>query len=263
MLVALRLTDPEPKLVEATLPLLEIRVALRAVGGLLSVGDGPVAILLRLVLVVKELRNQASSSGAASGEAVWTLVPLVLKVKLEVRLQILEWADEVISSLILLIPLNTGTDAALAVVLLMTSVNGTVASVVPLYIIVTDGHMLSAGIGPPYLGKQYCSNVDAADAVVKELFVIALLPLKRELTANGRRRLVIAKCYWVVAGFRQDSGWLKYLWPIGMLTLPLESVSSGLRVQCPTCLDHLLTVSQDVDHGARAGLSNDHGEVMH
>jgi hypothetical protein len=70
MLVALRLTDPEPKLVEATLPLLEIRVALRAVGGLLSVGDGPVAILLRLVLVVKELRNQASSSGAASGEAV-------------------------------------------------------------------------------------------------------------------------------------------------------------------------------------------------
>lgn len=37
---------------------------------------------------------------------------------------------------------------------LMVNVIGVVVSVMPLYIIVTDGHMLSAEIGPPYLGKQ-------------------------------------------------------------------------------------------------------------
>jgi hypothetical protein len=67
----------------------------------------------------------------------------------------------------------------LAVVLLMKSVKGTVASAVPLYIIVADGHVLFAVIGPPYLGKQYCSIVETAYDVIEELFIKALLPLKR------------------------------------------------------------------------------------
>jgi hypothetical protein len=70
ILFALRLTDSKSRLVEALLPLLEIKVALKTVGVLLSVGDGPVAILLRLALVLKELRNEAPSSGPAPGKAV-------------------------------------------------------------------------------------------------------------------------------------------------------------------------------------------------
>jgi Flp pilus assembly protein protease CpaA len=99
--------------------------------------------------------------------------------------------------LVLLILLTTGTDIKLDVVLLVTSVIGAVVIVVPLYIIVTDGHMLSALIGPPYLEKQYWSSTGTA---IAEAFINALLLLNRELAMEGRRRLVIARCYRVLAG---------------------------------------------------------------
>jgi Flp pilus assembly protein protease CpaA len=102
--------------------------------------------------------------------------------------------------LVLLILLTTGTDIKLDVVLLVTSVIGAVVIVVPLYIIVTDGHMLSALIGPPYLEKQYWSSTGTADTAIAEAFINALLLLNRELAMEGRRRLVIARCYRVLAG---------------------------------------------------------------
>jgi hypothetical protein len=68
--VALRLNDPESRLVERLLPPLETDVALVTTDRLLPVGDGPVNILLRPALKVEKLREEASSPGAAPGEAV-------------------------------------------------------------------------------------------------------------------------------------------------------------------------------------------------
>jgi hypothetical protein len=68
--VALRLIDPESRLVDRLLPPLGTNAALVTTDGLLPVGDGPVNILLRLALEVEKLRRGASSPGAVPDEAV-------------------------------------------------------------------------------------------------------------------------------------------------------------------------------------------------
>lgn len=47
---------------------------------------------------------------------------------------------------------------------LTDKVKGAVVSVMPLYIIVTEGCRLFVEKGAPDLGKQYCSTADGADA---------------------------------------------------------------------------------------------------
>jgi hypothetical protein len=85
---------------------------------------------------------------------------------------------------------------------LMVNVIGVVVSVMPLYIIVTDGHLLSAENGPPYLGKQYCSQVESADAAMELLSDKALLPPSRELTAHRTNGLIIARVLKLAGVFR-------------------------------------------------------------
>jgi hypothetical protein len=69
---------------------------------------------------------------------------------------------------------------------LIASVTGAVVNVVPLYIIVTDGHVLLGGNGPPDIAKHKWSRVGNAGAVVKVLSEKALLKPNREAIAGKR-----------------------------------------------------------------------------
>ena len=69
---------------------------------------------------------------------------------------------------------------------------GVVVSVMPLYIIVTDGHMLAEN-GPPDLGKQYCSTMDTADTVARASSGNPSLQLHRALNTSRSSDLIIAK----------------------------------------------------------------------
>jgi hypothetical protein len=70
---------------------------------------------------------------------------------------------------------------------LTVKVKGAVVSVMPLYIIVTDGCRLFVGKGAPDLGKQYCSTTDAADAFPDW----ASLRLHRALEASRRSGIIM------------------------------------------------------------------------
>ena len=84
---------------------------------------------------------------------------------------------------------NSG--ATLGPAALAEKVNGAVVSVIPLYIMVTEGHMLSEKNGPPDLGKQYCSTTVAADIVADASADCASLQPHTALAASRRSGSVI------------------------------------------------------------------------
>lgn len=83
------------------------------------------------------------------------------------------------------------TGVAVETVPLKVTVTGVVVRVSPLYIIVIDGHMVPLEKGPPDLGKQYCSKVESADAVVEAPSLEALLQPSRALVVSRRTYLVM------------------------------------------------------------------------
>lgn len=174
--------------VEGLLPLPELGIGSGAIVWLLAVVNESLTRVLCVMRETTEVRNDAARSEGELDEAKSPPAGNLFKLELAALLGALGTAIG-FSDLLGLPPSDTG--AMVGVGPLITNVIGVVVNVIPPYIMVTDGHMLSAENGPPDFRKQYCSKVESVDVDTEVPSDRARLEPNKELVASSSSNLDI------------------------------------------------------------------------